>query len=149
LIRQALQRQEVILKDQFKFQKQLEAQSERKIMLDLITQLLTSVHSLTAKLVVAQYTAPQEVEQIREAWTRMDNQATVCRMALLGCEHLSREELDHFHCYLEDVGQLKQTNAGNHADYHQLKTLNDKHKDFLTIVATNSRGAIAGISSAA
>jgi hypothetical protein len=72
LIRQALQQQEVILKDQFKFQKQLEAQAERKVIFDLITQLLTSVYSLTAKLVVVQYTSPHEVEEIREhglVWT--------------------------------------------------------------------------------
>jgi hypothetical protein len=149
LIRQALQQQEAILKAQFKFQKQLEAQSERKIMFDLIIQLLTSVYSLTAKLTVAQYTTPQEVDKITEAWTRMENDATVCRMALLGCEHLSKDELNHFSGYLEDVSQLKQTNAGNRADYHQLKTLNDKHKDFLAIVAKDRKAAIAAITSAA
>ena len=55
-------------------------------MFDLITRLLTSVYSLTAKLNVVQYTSPREVEEIREAWTRMDNDATVCRMALIGSE---------------------------------------------------------------
>jgi hypothetical protein len=149
LIRQALQQQKVILKDQFTFQKQMEAQSERKVMLDLITQLLTSVYSLTAKLVVVQYTSPHEVEEIREAWTRMDNNATVCRMALSGSEHLSEDESRHFTAYLDDVKQLKQTNAGNHADYHQLEALNEKHKDFLTIVAQNRKAALARITSAA
>lgn len=149
LIRQALQRQEVILKDQFKFQKQLEAQSERRIMFDLITRLLTSVYSLTAKLTVVQYTSPREVEEIREAWTRMDNDATVCRMALLGSEHLSDDESKHFTAYLDDISQLRQTNAGNNADYHQLKAFNDRHKDFLRVVAENRRAAIAAIAAAA
>jgi hypothetical protein len=116
-------------------------------MFDLIINLLTSVHSLTAKLVIAQYTTPQEVERITEAWTQMDNNATICRMELLGCEHLSKEELDHFSGYLEDIGQLKQTNAGNHADYTQLKNLNDKHKDFLTILSKNRKAAIAALTS--
>jgi hypothetical protein len=149
LIRQALQRQETILKEQFKFQKQLEAQSERRIMFDLITRLLTSVYSLTAKLNVVQYTSPREVEEIREAWTRMDNDATVCRMALIGSEYLSEDESKHFAAYLDDISQLKQTNAGNNADFHQLRTLNDKHRDFLQVVAENRRAAIATITAAA
>jgi len=147
LIGKALTQQGKIMTAQFNFQRQLEAQSERKIMFDLIIKLLTSVHSLTAKLVVAQYTGPQEVEQIREAWTQMDNDATACRSALIGCEHLSKEERDHFNGYLEDIAQLKQTNAANHADYTQLQNLNDKHKDFLTLMAQNRKAAIAAITS--
>ncbi len=116
-------------------------------MFDLIIKLLTSVYSLTAKLNVVQYAHPREVEEIREAWTSMDNDATACRMALLGCEHLSGEEQKHFSGYLEDISQLKQTNAGNNADYHQLKTLNDKHKDFLKTVSQNRKAAIAAITS--
>ncbi|MGC2057906.1 MAG: hypothetical protein WA653_06570 [Candidatus Sulfotelmatobacter sp.] len=118
-------------------------------MFDLITRLLTSVYSLTAKLNVVQYTSPREVEEIREAWTRMDNDATVCRMALIGSEYLSEAESKHFAAYLDDISQLKQTNAGNNADYHQLRTLNEKHRDFLQVVAENRRAAIATITAAA
>lgn len=147
LIGKALSQQGTIMTAQFNFQRQLEAQSERKIMFDLIIKLLTSVHSLTAKLVVAQYTTPQEIERIREAYTRMDNDATACRSALIVCEHLSKNERDHFYGYLEDVAQLNQTNAGNHADYIQIKNLNDKHEDFMTLMAENRHAAIAAITS--
>jgi hypothetical protein len=145
LVRQALQRQEAILKDQFKLQRQLEAQSERRIMFDLITRLLTSVYSLTAKLTVVQYTSPREIEEIRDAWTRMDNDATVCRMALIGSEYMSEAESRHFTDYLDDIRQLKQTNAGNNADYHQLRAFNERHKDFLTVVAENRKAAVRAI----
>jgi hypothetical protein len=147
LIGAALAQQQQIMTAQFKFQKQLEAQSERKIVFDLIMNLLTSVYSLTAKLSVVQYSSGSEVEEIREAWTRMDNCATTCQMALLGCEHMSREELKHFSGYLDDVSQLKQTNAANRADYYLLVTLNEKHKDFLNTVAKNRKAAIAAITS--
>ena len=145
LIGEALIQQGKIMAAQFSFQRQLEAQSERKIMFDLIVKLLTSVNSLTANLGVAQYTNPREIEQIQEAWIRMDNNATACRMALIVSEHLSRDEEKHFACYLADIAQLNQTNASNHADYIQLKNLNEKHKDFLALMTKNKNAAIAAI----
>ncbi len=149
LIGQAMNQQMTLMSDLLKFQKLLETQSERKIVFDLFTQLLTSVYSLTAKLTVVQYTSHQEVEQITDCWTRMDNNATVCRMALKSCEYLSDDEVRHISAYLDDVGQLKQTNAGNRADYHQLMSFNARHDDILTIVAKDRKEAIATITSVA
>jgi hypothetical protein len=77
----------------------------------------------------------------------MDNNATVCRMALKSCEYLSDDEVRHISAYLDDVGQLKQTNAGNRADYHQLMSFNARHDDILTIVAKDRKEAISAIAS--
>jgi hypothetical protein len=75
----------------------------------------------------------------------MDNDATVCRMALIGSEYMSEAESRHFTDYLDDIRQLKQTNAGNNADYHQLRAFNERHKDFLTVVAENRKAAVRAI----
>jgi len=146
LIGKALSQQGKIMTDQFKFQKQLEAQSERKIMFDLIIELLASVHSLTSKLNASTIVSPEEIEEIRKAWSRMDNVAAACKMAMIGYEHLSEDELNHFAAYLHDIEDLKQTNVGRN-DYQQLKAFSDKHKDFLVILADNRKAAIAAITS--
>ena len=147
LIRTALQNQETISKSQLNLQRQLESQSERRIVFDLMTTLLTSVDRLTEKLSRVTTITKEVNDELNETFIKVRNDATVSRMAILSTQHLSQDELNHFSAYLDDVNQLKQTNAPNHADYFQLKAFQDRHKDFLKIVAENRKTAIAAITS--
>ena len=142
LINAALDQQKLILINQFNFQKQLQAESERRIVFDLIVKLLASVHNLTARLAITTYSRAGEVEAITEAWVGMDNDVTSSRMALLDCEHLGLDEKAYLIDYVMDVSQLKQTNAANQADYIQLKNLNEKYKDFWATLIKNRKTAI-------
>lgn len=146
LIGEALTQQGKIMASQFNFQKQLEAQAERKTMFDLIIRLLASVSSLTSKLNASTLGTAQEVEEIRRVWSDMENNATACRMALIVSEHLSEDETNHFVDYLHDLHGLKQTNMSRN-DYQQLERFNDRHKDFLTILGKNRDAAVKAITS--
>ena len=146
-IKERLQQQEGVLKSQFSFQKQIVAQSERRLVFDLMTKLLTSVYGLEKKLAKVTQITNDVDKELHEAFIRVGSDATICRMALLGTELLSQQELGYFTRYVEEVSALKQSNAPNHADYTAVKNLQQRYENFWQIVAVNRREAIAAITS--
>jgi len=131
LIRQAVQQQEAILKDQFTFQQLLQMQAEKKRIFDLIVQLYGSVQSLTAKVNAAPST-PKELGEIAQAWIDMNQFATACSQALITSGHLGKDEWSCFLTYVSDVAKLQRSNNQT-AEFNQLRDFNDKHKDFLAL----------------
>jgi len=142
-IQERLQQQEEVLKSQFSIQKQLVAQSERRLVFDLMTKLLVAVYGLEKKLAKVSQITDEVDKALREAYIRVGSDATICRMALLSTEFLSQQELDYFTRYLGEASDLKQSNAPNHADYIQVKDFQKRYENFWQVVADNRKAAIA------
>jgi len=132
LIRQAVQQQEAILKDQFKFQQLLQTQSEKKAIFDLMVQLYGSVQTLTSKVNAAPSTQ-KGLTEIMECWIDVKKYATACTQALVTSAHLDTDGRELFFSYIDDVGKL-QPSTNQTAEYNQLRDFNTKYKDFLALV---------------
>jgi len=148
-IQERLQQQEDVLKSQFSLQKQLVAQSERRLVFDLMTKLLVSVYGLEKKLAKISQITVEVNKELQEAYVRVGSDAAICRMALLSTEFLSQQETDYFTRYLEEASDLKQSNAPNHADYTQVRDFQKRYENFWKIVGDNRKAAIAEIASGA
>lgn len=131
LIRQAVQQQEAILKDQFKFQQLLQTQAEKRAIFDLMVQLYGSVQTLTAKVNAAP-SSQKGLDEITQCWIDMRKYATACTQALVTSAHLSQDGWKCFLAYVSDVGQL-QSSTNQTAEYNQLYEFNKKHQDFLVL----------------
>ncbi len=132
LIRRALQQQETILKDQFKFQQLLQTQAEKKALFDLMVQLYGSVQTLTTKVSAAPSTQ-KGLDEITQCWIDMKKYATACTQALITSAHLDKDGRALLFSYIADVGKL-QPSTNQTAEYNQLRDFNAKYKDFLASV---------------
>jgi len=128
LIGQALAQQGTIMSNQLEFQKLLAVQRERKDILDQMVRLHTSIQALAVQIETMPF-SPEEVAKISQAWVVMKAEEANCRKVLVSCALLSKGEWEHFSTYLKDVGALQNTGDLTR-DLNQLRTLNNKHKDF-------------------
>lgn len=131
LIRQVLQQQESILKDQFRFQQLLQTQAEKKMIFDLMIQLYGSVQTLTTKVNAAPSTQ-KGLDEISQCWIDVKKCASACTQSLVTSTHLNSDGWKCFLTYVSDVGKL-QPSSNQTAEYNQLRDLNNKHKDFLAL----------------
>lgn len=114
-----------IMADQFKFQKELEAHAERKMMFALLLKLSTSVTCLVPKIESAPFTN-EAIGRIDQAWIEMGMEATACWEALATCAHLESEQRSRVISYLDDIEKVEKAK-----DLAQLKALIGKHKGLL------------------
>ena len=139
LIGKALDQQGKVLADQAKisadqleFQKNLQANEERKVLWELMTQ-LTSKARYLQKIIEVARSNPLEVSKAR---LEMRSARSTAQKAIVNCVHLNREEWLYMSGYLKQVSALKETGDLTE-ELNQLSELNEKYKDFGSRIITH------------
>lgn len=140
LIGQALKQQGTILadqtkimEDQLKFQREIAAHTERKLLWDLVLDLQSVARFLVSTMQHAPHTN-EALDSIAKAWIDLGLKVAACWQALVPCAHLELNERTLVIEYLEDVQKVEKTKQ-----LAQLTAMNEKYKGLLGEILKNVR----------
>lgn len=133
---QALQQQSKIMSDQtkimeaqFKFQRRVEAKTERQAVFDQTMSVRVALMYLLSVMTSEAPRMHEHIDKEKRAWADLLAAVVACQRALVTSIHLSSAEKQYFTEYTNDVGGLKE-GTDLRKSIQDAKAIDEKYRDF-------------------
>jgi isocitrate lyase len=125
-----LDSQNKIMDEQFKFQRRVEAKTERARLLDVLDEVDRAVSGLH-RFLMSVYEYNDSVDDgAKKKWSNLTDLLMRCAMELKPSIHITQQEKEYFIRYLHDATEMEQSGNDYKKDIEQLRNFQEKYKDF-------------------